>query len=666
MILDSIAFTNFGLYAGRQQVPLTPPSPNKPVILFGGLNGGGKTTFLDALQLCLFGAHAKTSNRGRLGYSEYLSRCIHSHAEHESASIQLSFRHTIEGTEDRYSLKRSWTRTNGRCTEEFNVLKNDRLAPALADNWASQVEDLMPANIAHLFLFDGEQIERYASPADSASLVGTAIQNLLGLDVVDQLEKDMRVFERRKKSEQLDDAARAKVAAAEAELQALHARIDRAKQDRAALRTHRIDRRRVELQAVDEEFRRMGGNLFEQRQDIEATLADTERAGAESSEDLRELAAGALPLLLVSDLLQSAAVRDQEDRDIAQARQLHDLLNDRDCAVLAYLKANAVDTATRTFLRDYLEKDRATHQDRAARATSLDLPHEARSALTALLHGQLEDLRRAADDRLARHSHVKSEVEQARSVHHSVPQTDTVADVIRRRDALRDELSRLDVEDTGMGLEIERLQRDAERGERALALLMEFDIKNRERRDDRTRMLRSAARVRETLGTFRAATIERHVTRIEHLVLESYQHLLRKTSLVTRLSIHPEIFSLTLFGRTGEVLPAESLSAGERQLLGIALLWGLAKASGRPLPTAIDTPLGRLDTDHRRHFVEHYVPFASHQTLLFSTNEEIVGDYLERLSPSIGRCYYLDHDDQRGCTHVTPGYFEGERVANGH
>ena len=666
MILDNIAFTNFGLYAGHQQIPLTPPSPDKPVILFGGLNGGGKTTFLDALQLCLFGAHAKTSNRGRLGYSEYLSRCIHSHAEHNSASIQLSFRHTIEGTEDRYTLKRSWTRANGRCTEEFNVLKNDRLAPSLADNWASQVEDLMPANIAHLFLFDGEQIERYASPADSASLVGTAIQNLLGLDVVDQLEKDMRVFERRKKSEQLDNAARAKVAAAEAELQTLRDRIDRAKQDRAALRTHRIERRRLELQAVNEEFRRIGGNLFEQRQDIEATLAGAELAAAESSEALRELASGSLPLLLVSDLLQSAAARDQEDRDIAQARQLHDLLNDRDRAVLAHLKANAVDTASRTLLRDYLEKDRVVHQERAARNTSLDLPHEARRALTALLHGQMDDLQRTAIERLARHSHVQSEVEQARNVHHSVPQMDAVADVIRRRDTLRDELSCLDVEDASIGREIERLVHDTERAERALTVLMEADVRDRERRDDRTRMVCGAARVRETLATFRAATIERHVARIEHLVLESYQHLLRKTSLVTRLSIHPETFSLTLFGRTGDVLSAESLSAGERQLLGIALLWGLAKASGRPLPTAIDTPLGRLDTDHRRHFVEHYVPFASHQTLLFSTNEEIVGDYLERLSPSIGRCYYLDHDDQRGCTHVTPGYFEGERVTNGH
>ena len=51
MILDEITLTDFGIYGGSQSVELTPPSPDRPVVLFGGLNGGGKTTVLDALQL---------------------------------------------------------------------------------------------------------------------------------------------------------------------------------------------------------------------------------------------------------------------------------------------------------------------------------------------------------------------------------------------------------------------------------------------------------------------------------------------------------------------------------------------------------------------------------------------------------------------------------------
>ena len=216
-----------------------------------------------------------------------------------------------------------------------------------------------------------------------------------------------------------------------------------------------------------------------------------------------------------------------------------------------------------------------------------------------------------------------------------------------------------------MSDEAERIARDIERQENVLVGLIEADAKHRERRDDRDRILRCSQEVRHTLDAFRQAMVRRHLSRIERLVLDSYQQLLRKTSLVISLSIDPQTFALELRTHSGAPLRAESLSAGERQLLGIALLWGLAKASGRPLPTAIDTPLGRLDTSHRKHFVERYLPFASHQTLVFSTDEEIVGAYLQRLRPWIGRMYRLDHDDDAGTTRVAPGYFDSEHP-NGH
>ena len=664
MILDEVTLTNFGLFAGRQRIPLTPPEPDKPVVLFGGLNGGGKTTLLEGLQLCLFGAHAKTASRGRLSYSEYLSRYIHDRAQEPEASVKIAFRHTVDGAEESYAIRRRWRKVSGRCREEFDVLKNGRLAPVLAENWASHVEELLPANIAHLFLFDGEQIERYASPRHSASLIRTAIENLLGLDVVDRLDKDVRVFERRKMAESLDDEAKARLDAAEGELADRRRLVGALKQRKAALR-NTIDRTRRQLESVEQEFRRLGGNLYEQREQIETEMAAAEAALADSAAALRELAAGTLPLCLVRPLLTSAANRDREERETGIARHLHGLLVERDAAVDEYLAQRGVNEETRTLVRDYLGEDRAAHGRRARRGTILGLPDDGRGQLAALLHGQLDGAAKEAGERLVVHETAAVRVTQSQNVHQSIPDGDALADVLARRDAIRGELREIETQWAGLAEDLTRLEREADHCERSLAGLIEADLRGRERREDRDRVLRSATKVHGTLSAFRRAVVGRHVSRIEHLVLESYQHLLRKTSLVTRLKIDPIEYSLTLSGKSGEVVRAESLSAGERQLLGIALLWGLAKASGRPLPTAIDTPLGRLDTGHRRHFVERYLPYASHQTLVFSTDEEIVGDYLARLGPWIGRTYYLNYSDSRGRTVVEPGYFAGECV-NGH
>ena len=110
---------------------------------------------------------------------------------------------------------------------------------ALAENWATQVEDFVPPNIAHLFLFDGEQIEGYASYEHSSELIGAAIQSLLGLDIVDQLEKDLLVYERRKRSEKKDDTALAEIKVAETILHDLRKRGEQLHQERVSIRDTR-------------------------------------------------------------------------------------------------------------------------------------------------------------------------------------------------------------------------------------------------------------------------------------------------------------------------------------------------------------------------------------------------------------------------------------------
>jgi DNA sulfur modification protein DndD len=146
-------------------------------------------------------------------------------------------------------------------------------------------------------------------------------------------------------------------------------------------------------------------------------------------------------------------------------------------------------------------------------------------------------------------------------------------------------------------------------------------------------------------------------------MLEAFTQLLRKTSLVTALKIDPETFRIELTGGDGRPLPFDRLSAGERQLLATSLLWGLARASGRPLPTIIDTPLGRLDSSHRRHLIERYFPVASHQVILLSTDEEIDDDSLKRLRPHIGHTYHLQFDEALRSTAITEGYFWNHEAA---
>ena len=114
----------------------------------------------------------------------------------------------------------------------------------------------------------------------------------------------------------------------------------------------------------------------------------------------------------------------------------------------------------------------------------------------------------------------------------------------------------------------------------------------------------------------------------------------------------------------GEEVEKKSLSAGEKQLMVISLLWALAICSKKKLPVIIDTPLSRLDSVHREALITTYFPNASDQTIILSTDSEIDEKYYQLMKPSIGDEFTLVYDDTLKKTTIQEGYLfsEGREV----
>ena len=164
-------------------------------------------------------------------------------------------------------------------------------------------------------------------------------------------------------------------------------------------------------------------------------------------------------------------------------------------------------------------------------------------------------------------------------------------------------------------------------------------------------------RTHDTMKEFLKRATAAKIGRLSQLVTESFRFLLRKKTLVQRVMIDPDSFSVTLLNQTGHVVSKERLSEGEKQIFAISILWGLSQAAGRPLPAIIDTPMARLDANHRQHLVERYFPNASHQVIILSTDTEIERHYFHALLPHISRAYHLRYDEQTRETRPEEGYF---------
>ncbi len=662
MILETLIIENVGVYAGRQEADLA-PLPGKPVILFGGLNGGGKTTILEGLQLAFYGAKARLASRGTTAYKDYLREAIHRGADmSEGAAITVRFRRIVEGETRQYEVRRAWRMGAKGLEETLQVWCDGEPDALLTENWCDYIEGYLPSGIAHLFFFDGEQIKELAEGEHAAEILGTAIQTLLGLDIVDRLESDLKVLERRKRAEAMTSEAAQELARLQEEMKRADGEQEAAMHELGRL-TNEAGALAKNLRQTEELFKREGGDTYAQRHTIEEELRGMERDHATQDARLRELAAGPAPLLLLETALVDLEQTLHRDAEIKTARLMLDTLVVRDQQLLAALHKQDVPALQRRKVAEWMAEDRQNKEVLSAQKPKLNADSKLAFEVGHLRSMVLPQTRQEITDEVAKLNRIDEALATAQAKLERVPAPEAVAKLQQALDKERAAHQAKMVERAAVELRVAASQRHKEHLERQMAQLGFEDVDERFALEDRHRLLKHAEKVRGTLAKFRTAIIRKHTSRLESLILESFQQLLRKSRLVTALQIDPETFAVTLTGSDGQPLPFNRLSAGERQLLATSLLWGLARASGRPIPTIIDTPLGRLDSSHRHHLVERYFPVASHQVILLSTDEEIAEEYHDGIRPYVARQYLLTHDEKLSRTTIEPGYFAAHETA---
>lgn len=657
MIIDELQLHNFGIYRGSNTLKLAPPSREEPVVLIGGLNGGGKTTLLDAIQLALYGKLARCSNRGSLGYGDFLGRCINrSVSPSVGAGVRLTFRHAMDGEERKFEIHRTWKDPGKGVRERVHVSIDGDPAPHDAEHWLERMEEILPVRIAHLFFFDGEQVQRFAEPDTAADLLSTAVRALLGVDLVDQLADDLVVLGRRQKASLADAEKKGQIEALEAEVATLQGELDLRVLDLAEL-NRTLDDTRKKIAKNEIRLKESGALRLEQRKALEREHEHL-RATIDAVEgSLRELAGDAAPLALVQPLLAATSAQLTAEREAREAKQLARLLHLRDDRVLDVLRNSGISADKTGEVERLLGEDRATWSAKSEVDVYLNLPPAHAEMLQGLLSGDLAALRARAGELLDREEQLQRRIVDVQRQLAAIPERDTVAKLFEDRERLRGEELTIQHDIARTEGEIQAMRRDLEQKQHRLTLRLDELVAERFKRHEHGRIVRHTSRARDTLVRFRELLVAQHVSDLERLIQRSFQRLVRKANLVSRVSIDPETFTMNVRGADGDVQPMERLSAGERQLLAVAILWGLASAAGRQIPVVIDTPLGRLDSVHRGKLVKHYFPAVSRQVVLLSTDEEIDERYHQKLRSKVGRSYLLDFDPDRNCTEVQERYF---------
>ncbi|MCP6757237.1 MAG: DNA sulfur modification protein DndD [Fischerella sp. CENA71] len=659
MIFLELILQNFGPYNGRQVINLNPKSHDytRPIILLGGMNGGGKTTLMDAIRLALYGHRAQCSTRGNLSYSDFLTQCINSKTKpNEKTRVELVFEHIANDKPIKYRIVRTWEKNPKDGKDHLGILGDDDTWPveALVNTWDDYIENLLPLGISNLFLFDGEQVKELAEQEVPPPMVVDAIRALLGLELAEKLAVDIEILVNRKRKEIAEKQDLDNLEEIEQNLKQLQEEFHHQQQNLTSLQAELKLSEQEEQEAVDK-FLSEGGKIAAERSHLEQQKQEVTTAAEAIRQIMCESAADVLPLALIQPLLTQVQAQGETEFRTRQVQIAQDIILERDQRLINLISKLEIENQKLEKIKFFLEEDEKTRNANLQKELPwLLADDEALSQLGNVIY-YLQNAKNSAKQQL---SNLKNKEEEIINIERQMQTAASPEEYEQLRDVVRKAQQK--VAEVKASCETARrylveLETTIEKSKKDLKEYTEqtIDRKNREH------IITASARVQETLKLFRERLTLRKLNKLENEVTECFRYLLHKSDLVHRIVIDTNTFSLSLFDLHSQPVPKHRLSAGEKQLLAIAFLWGLARVSGLRLPVAIDTPLGRLDSSHRTNLVERYFPSASHQVILLSTDTEIGEKEVKTLreNEAIAREYLLKYDSSTRQTTIQPGYF---------
>ncbi|MEA5569208.1 DNA sulfur modification protein DndD [Anabaena sp. UHCC 0399] len=655
MIFLELVLQNFGPYSGRQVINLDTRSEenHRPIILLGGMNGGGKTTLMDSIRLALYGQRAQCSTRGNLSYSDFLTQCVNNKATPaEKTRIELLFEHIEDDKPVKYRIVRTWEKNPKDGKDTLGILGDDDTWPvdSLVNIWDDYIENLLPIGISNLFLFDGEQVKELAEQETPPPIVIEAIRGLLGLELADRLAVDLEILVNRKRKEVAEIKDLANLEEIEKRLTQYQEDYQEIESELAKLNNQTEELETQQREALDK-FISEGGKIAAERNQLEQQQKDKLSIVEDIRQSMGELAADVLPLALIPNLLNQVQAQGTQEFCYQQVQLSKDVLIERDQRLLNWLNQLAINLEQVDQIQSFLKEDAESLYTGYAQSEApwLLADEESLSQLDNVRY-HLQNAKKSAQQHLTKLQGVEEEIITLERQVQTAAEPEAYQKLRETVEDAQNQVSQAKAKCETTRRKFAELTDVIERTKKELK---EYTDKNLDGKN-RQHIITAAAKVQETLKLFREKLTLKKLNKLEEEVKNCFLYLLHKSDLVRSIAIDTKTFSLSIYDFNGKPVPKHRLSAGEKQLLAIAFLWGLAKVSGLRLPVAIDTPLGRLDSSHRNNLVEKYFPSASHQVILLSTDTEIGKKEVEilRNNEAIAREYLLKYDSHNRETSV--------------
>lgn len=644
MKLDRITLENFRQYYGSQSLVFS-KDPRRNVTVIHGINGAGKSSLFLAINWCLYGS--SDPNIGKLVSKEALSQA--DIGTPIRTSVVLAFDHSNE----RYVISRSITgekqldgtiNTINENEDSFTVMRTRHDGAAIpVNNPVGVINSILPSNASEYFLFDAEKIDNFARP-EASDKVRHAIYNVLKLEILTRSRKHLE--------EVATEYRRELRLVSKGELRDLVESEEKARSEREQLLLRKaeveseIESARRKIAEVEQRLRDIQSvsSLQERRELIDHELKQRQNEWDVLIQQLKNLTTGSF-VVFAQPIAERTLTVIEEKRK----------------------RGEIPSNIRQQFVQDLLD------QLQCICGRSVEYGSEEYQRLLNLMNNKISD---AVENQVSETGgYLRSSSEKAQSIKQSVNETmmrrRQLIDIIKAHEAELDDINRQLKDSPQEEISSLENQRDKFRADIENSLIEQMEVTRKietlnkqildlevsiekARKDETkeqllTRKVHLAQRGADAINEVYQSFADEMRMRIEEQTKEVFKQLVWKDTHFSNIMLGPD-YNLEVIDRYNMRARPE-LSAGERQVLSLSFITAMSRVSEEEAPLVMDTPFGRLSSQHRNSITEQ-LPKLSHQLILFVTDEELRGQARKNLEEYIGAEYRLSFDRKTSCTYI--------------
>ena len=660
MLIQRIKISNYKTYLSLD-LDLT-VDDDRPIILIGGANGGGKTTLFEAISGALYGL--KIENKEH--FMELLNQGALNTAKPE-ISLQITFVGKVLGQQQKYILKRVYQlNPQGKPLESVSLNMNGNMyvygtmtAPKDRVKAEQEINKIIKANLpqelSQYFLFDAMQSSELLKKNVFAQTIRDNFENVLGFKKYLQLKRAAEKLQQEWAQQRLEAEKEAQ------EYNELCAQKDKLTADLNTCIAEQ-DTKYKYLASVEVEYKRAkdgaqeASALNKKIQELAGKIDDIVKRAATYAEDLKAFVDNIeidlfLPKLasnLAQEINNILHIKEQLQKENTGAYPL-ETLKDVTSKIITYLKdlslcSESVD-----------EEQVVSHIVAIQNSTNKEDPFgyldEAEvTALTNLVKRTGSNQFIALDRQRQELEIQLSTLDNLRSQKQTLEQTQAGGNeyLIQNYEAAQKQIEKLKGQEATLKADIQRLEKRIHQFD--VQIQQEPDIKF----DTLVKLKPLFEKIADSLLKKKKAQIESEMQQQLNKLLVSYKGHIAKVELSDSI----EQFNIKLYHTAGNEISLNQLNAASKQIFIQVLLKVLRNLGDYNPPVMIDTVMGVLDNESRDALMEEYFPQLAEQTILLCTTSEIRtdSDYI-KLEPFISKTYTLHRNVEAQNTTVEDGYF---------